>query len=960
MNRACNRFPGYYSAPENPSTKKIMLILDAVSVKQMNAMPYLTAENPTSILWMDESHKLLQTILAQLVDENTQLFITHGLKCEAPDSFTRAHRGYIYTSAKEVEKKEASRTWYEQEAPHFQYCMQHLVEEIKSYDPDIIVTFGHRVTSTLVPEAKGIFTSRGIKKEIDLLGKKRLIISTLGIREILLHNHLASQWKVDLGHTMWRASGKIPDGFLDIPKPESMYQIRTVEQFRQLIDYLKASNAFFTWDTETSGLKKVENICYMLSMSFDGLTSYTIPVVADQFLPGHPTAEFEELIVELLSLPAAKCLHNRKFDLEAIATGSIYKKDPGWLPVNCCWDSMEMAYVFEENFGDGEWRAERQPGLTGNTYGDWLSLGCQTTEMVGVYDKEWLAEKADRKDMTQAIMKNGWDAVARYAGKDAIYTYRVWYMYQIIMNRTPVLQKSLNQIANKLLSRECYALTKVERAGLPINIEKIKEMMDPSIPGSIAAEKENAKREFLKCPTVQVYNAKLAKAEAALAKPKAAPRPNLFSSYSRPAIQLAAPEPFNLASNTQLSKFFFDHLGLQPVGDTRSTNKDFIAAYADKCQEVALLKIYREREKILGTFLPGFKDNASQYSDNRVRASYHLTTTTGRTSCTDPNLQQIPRSGEKGNNVKGLVKTVIEARPGYCIIAADYATAEVRVLALVAQDPVLADVFRKVDSYKQEFLKNPTPELYYKMKTESDFHKINASNMMSIPIDQVSKEQRTAAKSLTFMICYAYNPAPNLAGALNISNSEAQKLIDGFLGAYKGVYRWFKDIEAFARENGYINNIFGRRRCLYGLYGGTRDVGHALNMNRNAPVQGAASDWTLLAAYDFQQLTRAAGLDIRIVNLIHDAIYVECPIELASEWAPKLLRTMEAPPSAKLFLTEEQLNFVPMSADCEIGLNQYSMAGWDDTDIHMSMILEWLKNGAKKSDIPESPFEAKK
>lgn len=944
---ACKNFPAFYTQGKEGGPK-ILLILDTVTQEMMGKFAKGLKENweneIEASLWGDGPHLVLRSVLSTLINEDANLFLTHALKCGAPSQFTSNLRKHIFTPGKEVQAKAATQEIYEQEKSYFAYCMQHALKEIELYNPDVIVTFGHRVSNFFFPDQKEIYKSRGKNVEMDICGRKRLVVSTIGCREVLINNHLASQWKVDIARAMWLAT-ELGKEYQHIPTNEEMIQINNPEDFRQIIGYLRQTGLPFAWDTETTGLKKIENEVLMLSLCFDGVHGYTIPVRAARFISGYDEELAESLVKELLDLPNEKICFNAKFDMEAI--GHVGPRT--WLPVNNKWDLAFQAYTFEENFGDALWRDEKQPGLTNVEFG-WLSLAGQVTDMLGIRDEQWLGEKDDRKDMVAAILKKGWDGVARYAAKDAIYTFRGWGAYFYLMPFA--MKESLEKVAGFLLHRAQVAITQVEKNGLPIENETLALMMDKNVEGTVAYELEQAKQAFLRHPNVQKYSAHAA-AENAKTTPVVPKRANLFGVPK--GLVLATPEPFNLDSPKQMISFFFDYLGLEPAGKKRSCDKEFLAKYGDQREEVAFLKEYRERFKLLNTFLAGFSTNAGQYSDGRVRASYGLDTITGRTTCKEPNLQQIPRSGE-GNSVKGLLKKVIKARPGYALVAADYATAEVRVLALVAHDQVLADVFKKVDSYKIEFLKNPSKEMAYKMKTESDFHKINASNMLGLKLDEVTKVQRNAAKKLTFLVCYAQNPAPNLANQLNVPIQEAQGLVNGFLGAYKGVNKWFKDNEAFALENGYVKSLFGRRRALYGLYGSDYEVSHAWNMARNAPVQGTASDWTLMAAYEFQELVRPTGDDVRIVNLVHDAIYVECPIELLPKWTPILLRTMEKPESVKAMLSEEDFNFVPMAADCEISLDQYDTVAWDDTDEHMGRIQDWLKAGAPKGEKPYSLY----
>jgi DNA polymerase I-like protein with 3'-5' exonuclease and polymerase domains len=944
--------PSWFTKPENPSCRKIMIVLDMPIASSSFGYNSMKADykNLTEI---SPEFKLVEVILRTLVDETVPLFITCGLKCPPHSEFIGQHKNYIFTSHKELERKKGAKALYDQEEPHFRYCMQHLVKEIEAYNPDIIVTCGQRVTGCFM-EPKDVYTSRGQCKRITIAGRERLFLSTIGMREVALDNHMASQWKADFGRAIWEASNFEPR-FGQIPDLENLHVLTSIDAYTQLVDYLEQSGVPFAFDTETKDLKKVDNKTFILSLSFDGINGYSVPIQSACLRDGkltqlwnHPDEDkFIEQTLRLLNLPNEKIAFNLKFDLQAV---SNIQSNPLWLPINAKWDVWMLAYIFEEHFSDKSWRDEKKPGLSQGMETKWGRLDGQVLTMLGIYDAQWSGEKDDRKDMAGAILKKGFMSVARYAGKDAIYTFRLWKMYQTIMPRA--MNDELTRTVGMMMAKHVYTLTRVEQTGLHVDKEKIEWMMDVSNDGSIAREADNAKQEFLKLSTVQRFcqqEAKPAKVER---------KQNRQSMFGAPStITLKAPEPFNFNSPKMLSKFFFDFLKIPTADGSRSTDKEFLAQYSDKYKEVEYLKIFRERAKLLQTYLPGFTDNASQYPDFRVRASYFLTTVTGRTSCEDPNLQQIPRSGEKTNSIKGLVKYVVNVRPGYALLQADYATAEVRVLALVSKDKDLADVFKTCDEYREKFLKEPSKELYYKLKTEADAHKQNAVKVYKKPIQEITKEERSNTKSVTFQVIFAYDPKYVLANNLGITTDAAQELVNGFLGSYKRVHRWFRDIEKEARETGYIKSLFGRRRALYGLWSRNRhDQGHALNTNRNSPIQGAASDWCLLAAYDFQKLTRDSGVDVRIVNLVHDAIYVECPIDLIPEWAPKLLRTMERPPSVAQMGVS--FDVVPMSADLEIGLNMKVAATWDDTQEMMyNKLLPWLQSGASESELPKSIYE---
>jgi DNA polymerase I-like protein with 3'-5' exonuclease and polymerase domains/uracil-DNA glycosylase len=947
VNENCPKRVLSFYTQGNRSKKKIMLVLDCPLSSQVANSNTPQQDYEDSVLWGSKPHKILKMVLKTLIDETHDLFITHALKCEGHPSFYNNFKNLVFTTAKEVTKKKAAKELYEEEKAHFTYCMNHLIKEIEAYDPDIIVTFGHRVTNIFLPNEDDLYKSRGKNTYLELAGRERLIISTVGTRDVYIHNHHASQWKADLGRAIWLSQSD--PAYQKIPTSEQMLEIKDPAYLSQVIDYLEQSGTTFAWDTETTGLKKVENKCIMLSFSFDGINGFTIPIEAEDFIPDYDAREFKRLAFRLLCLPNPKICFNTKFDIEAVAALS---PDPKWTPW-VQWDASFMAYVFEEHFGDPTWRAEKSPGLSNTAYG-WLSLAGQVIDILGIWDQTWLSEKENRKDMVEAIARYGWTDIARYAAKDAIYTWRVWKAYMILLDVN--LKDSRDKVAGGIMAKACWLLAQIEKNGLPIDASAIAQMEDVKIKGSIAYEAQQAQQNFLKNPDVQRFSAlEAAEKAAADKKEKTAKRASLFE---MPGLKLNSPESFNLNSNPQLVKFFYGYLKLEPVvAGTYSTDNVFLDKHADKVETVQYLKQFRERTKLTTVFLPSFRTNAAQYSDNRVRASYFLTTVTGRTSCIEPNLQQIPRSGESGNEIKGLVKKVIKVRPGYAMVQADYANAEVRVMGIFAQDTAMQKVFNNVDSYRLKFIQNPSKELFEMLKFDADFHRQNASALFNVPIREVTKELRSKAKALTFTILFAANAAPTLAADLKIPLPEAQKLVDRFRDTYKDVAKLFIKLERFASENGFVETLFGYRRVTYGLWASSnKETTHCLNAINNNPVQNAAAIWTLLAAHDYQKLANESGEDIRIINTVHDAIYVEMPIHCVKIWAPILLRTMEKPPSVKESISKEDFEFIPMSADCEISSNMYDTQAWDDTEEHLDRLIEWVTNGADPNAKPKSLY----
>jgi DNA polymerase I-like protein with 3'-5' exonuclease and polymerase domains len=930
-----------------------MIIMDLPGDQQMRNFHVLGAQDdPETVLWANGEHRVLKAILSQLLGPEHNVMITHAMKCEAYRDWRQNHRQLSFTSAKkEPQKREAYRMTYELEAPHIQYCMQHVDYEIAQYNPDVIVCLGHRALEHFTTHnSKEMFKCRQ-DLDLEIQGKVRTVIGSIGSREVKLNPHLASQWKVDIARALWLSTG-LGKQYRQVPTEEQLIQISDAGQYRQIIDYLRQSGIPFCFDTETPNLLKKENQCIMMSLCFDGIHAYTVPVCAKQFLPGHDEDTFRALTKELLDLPNDKIAHHSGFDMQAVESA---QDDWKWLP-EVKYDTESMAYCFEEHFRDELWRDEKRPGLTGTRF-NWLQLAGLVTDLLSIKDEKWFAEKDDREDMVGAILEKGWASVAAYAGKDAIYCYRVWVALMTLMQHE--MADVRDRVATYLLPRANWALARIERNGLPIDIVEIDRLMDAKQEGTVAWEYDRALSAFRKHPDVQRFSmmkAKQAEEEAAAKQAaKDAGKVKRVALFNKaPTLKLSTPEPFNIDKSKLLLEFFFDYLKLEPVGGERTCDKTFQEHYKDH-PIVSLLKTCKERGKLLGTFLPGFKSNSEQYSDGRVRASYAPLNVTGRTSCKDPNLQQIPRGD--GDSILGLVKRVIKARPGYALIGADFGTMELRYLAMASQDPAFIGVFEEMAEFRKKFIEHPSKESMDERK-KRDFHRVNASKMMKIDLDKVTKEQRTAAKTLSFRIAYDYDPTYGLAQVLGISEEESAKLIGSFLGGYPKIKDYRNWLEAYSFEHLYTLAGNGRRRAAWGLVADDNKIKrHALSVVMNSPVQGPSSDICLMACYQFIKMTDDAGVsdDVRIVNAVHDAIYAEIRIDLLKEWLPKLLWSMENPEPVRQLLGA-LYGTVPLEADADVCIDLKNSVEWNYTPEHLDQIVSWLEAGADKETKPYSEY----
>ena len=333
-----------------------------------------------------------------------------------------------------------------------------------------------------------------------------------------------------------------------------------------------------------------------------------------------------------------------------------------------------------------------------------------------------------------------------------------------------------------------------------------------------------------------------------------------------------AGEEFNLSSTKQLAAILFDKQGLPVV---KKTPKGAPSTAEDVLQELALdyplpklLLEYRTLAKLKSTYtdkLPHMVNAAT----GRVHTSYHqAVTATGRLSSSDPNLQNIPIRTEAGRKIR----QAFIAAPGYKLVAADYSQIELRIMAHLSGDKGLTEAFRQ----------------------GLDVHRATAAEVFDCPLDNVSDDQRRSAKAINFGLIYGMS-AFGLAKQLRIQRNDAQRYIDTYFERYPGVARYMDDIRAQAREQGYVETLFGRRLYLPEINarnGMRRQAAERTAIN--APMQGTAADIIKLAMIDVDRWLLNDDVDAAMVMQVHDELVLEVAEQQVQAVADELCRRMSA------------------------------------------------------------------
>ena len=343
-----------------------------------------------------------------------------------------------------------------------------------------------------------------------------------------------------------------------------------------------------------------------------------------------------------------------------------------------------------------------------------------------------------------------------------------------------------------------------------------------------------------------------------------------------------AGEEFNINSPKQLGEVLFEKMKLPVVKKTKSgysTDVDVLEKLKSEDPIISEILDYRQLMKLNSTYVEGLKPYINPKT-KRIHSFFHQTiTATGRISSTEPNLQNIPTRFELGKQVRKIFKP----EKGKVYIDADYSQIELRVLAHISEDKHMMQAF----------------------KENQDIHKQAASKVFKTPIDQVTKEQRSNAKAVNFGIVYGISDF-GLGEQLGIGRKQAKKYIDEYLSEYSGIKNFMDNIKEEAKEKGYVETLFHRRRYIPELKSNNfmvRQFGSRAAMN--TPIQGTAADIMKIAMIKVNNELKKRNLKSKIVLQVHDEMMIEA-LEEEKEEVKEILKTsMESAANLKVPLIAE-------------------------------------------------------
>ena len=350
-----------------------------------------------------------------------------------------------------------------------------------------------------------------------------------------------------------------------------------------------------------------------------------------------------------------------------------------------------------------------------------------------------------------------------------------------------------------------------------------------------------------------------------------------------------AGETFNINSPKQVGELLFDKLKLDPKAKKSktgqySTSEEILVGIKDRHAIVGMILDYRALSKLITTYIAALPSYIA--ADGKIHTTYNQTVTaTGRLSSSNPNLQNLPIRSERGR----FIREAVIPDEGCLFLSADYSQIELRLMAHFSQDEHMLAAFR----------------------SGQDIHAATAARIYGVPLDQVTKDQRRNAKTANFGIIYGIS-AFGLAQQLDCSRTEAKQLIDDYFAAFPRVIQYIESQKELARQRGFAETLFGRKRYLPDIRSNNPTVRSFAERNAvNAPIQGTAADIIKMAMVSIHRRLKAEGLKAQMTMQVHDELNFNVP-------AAEVDRVRE------IVVTEMQNAVhlsIPLIAECGVGNN---------------------------------------
>lgn len=819
-------------------------------------------------------------------------------------------------------------------------CRNYAKKDIELFKPKIIILMGDLAVQSLLPNPnwakknvnilKGEVYTEGDYTYVVTIHPYTFIKSKSYMERKRFQDHIGIARRLLTGEqTKWSRKG-------------SSTLLTTKAEVKDLVDLIKTMpvNAYDTipgigLDVETRNLNRVAfNEMLTIQFAVDNNVGFVLPLF-------HPESPFlgniDDIIKMLFDLFSYDApfyywlAHHGKFDLWQSLRffGLIKFKKP-------VLDTLYLEYLLDENQRTSDSDIE---GISSFSNFDLKTLSREKLDFHH-YDP-YILEVRKKPDgfYHEPLYENGHiSKFTDYAGMDA-YTGRRLGCVQITELKDQGYDVDALRLAQKWDARVTHLYTKMEANGLFTDKDQVTFLGGGESP--ILERLKEIPKEILSTPEGKKANWMCLQQDS-----KTSGMKPLFGK---------AQTVWSIRKPKHKKNLLVDACELEPLEYSEKTGASSLGktyyAYYEGHPIVDLVSEYTKLDKLYTSYITSVGEILEKYEDNkidgRIRANFSSTkTVTGRGATSDPNTSQLPSAS---NHAKAMIKSMYGASLDHIIIESDYGQSEVRWWAQLSDDEKFAKLFWDMKKKRDEYLRNPTPELAKEVSLFCDIHKQSAALMYQINIEDVTKVQRQATKAFVFGSMYGKHYT-SLARDLKIKDEEALDIQNTFLTKFEKAGNWLFEIERFAEKYKYVVSPYGRRRHLEPLF--IKNPNAAKRRARNSPIQSASSDTMFLSAWRFQDWLENEGLHqlVRIVNTIHDAVLFEMPLNDTKFIYDICMKLQDIMCNFKDFVYKEFgiVMKVPFESDFKMGLRWGHCIEWNGLYSHLEEILEQCRDWNKQ------------
>lgn len=851
--------------------------VENIAAKDLS-LPYNKVEGAKEriLLLFDYSHrtdsaksKLLSGLIGdflKMVDGRAKKSIKQSLFTESVFSINYHH--FYEVRAKDDETDDDDESSGGIEATIESLNKKRVLDFIAKVKPTRIICFGTRSFKALQQFYTKSYLQQmawtsllGVPKKVEIESHACVLVPMLNPNTICQYTTTREPYLIGYFCRNWENAvlGKIRfDAQVRARNVEVVY-VDTIKKFDKLMEILRKKE-IVAIDTESNNLNRVANSMLSIQFAFSKDKGYFLPYKHfDTPFTGKELKHIEEKLKEYF-LENENKLHlycNANFDIPLIRKElklPFYKND--------IWDVQAGEYALDENIVE----------LANVTSKGYYNLGNLSVQygFDGYHSGKF--GKEDRVGISKVPLDT--PGLLNYGCYDV--TVLVGIREQQLLRAAAENHVKYPNVVANLIGDTIHTFATMNVNGI---------LVDQPYLWGLSAANSPISEEVRKMEDVLLGSNEVRLAEKVIGTNNKVPTQTLFGSAVTRSI-------FSLRKKAHLRALFFDVMKLAPVNegaDGPSLDKEFQEEYRDNAivsAYTSLNKAKKIRDAFVKSLIKIVSKNEDAKLTGRIRSFYkYLQVVTGRTSSTEPNLQQVPAHGK----LAGYIKRAFVASPGTLFIKVDYSAHEVRGLALVGNDKVLAGAFQRGLDLYQEYLKNPTPLALKKHAEEGDIHIINACFFFGLKPHEVTKVIRQSVKAVVFGLIYGRS-APSIAAALGRPLEEVEDVMKKFFARFKDGAKWLKGTVEFARKNAYVEAPTGLRRHLWPYLlpvtpqtkKSFEPISAACDRRaNNSPIQGMGSGIGYSAARYLEEWTfkrfrkwsiKNGKLPIRNQNMVHDSM----------------------------------------------------------------------------------------